>query len=330
MAYPRLTRRGQAVVGLTALAALLAWSFGGRTLNAVVVPAAALLAAGALQVVRAPVPEVSRLAPERGHAGDSLPMELAVDGSPGVTAALRDTLPAGLGGEATFDTVPDGRTLRYDLRLRHRGVHEAGPVEVGLGDFLGLWERVERVDSRTTVTVYPRVHPLRETADLLSGYVGLTDRREQFDSVREYSPGDPLRDVNWKASAKRAGELVVTEYAGEGATNRVTVGVDAPGQRTDAAAEAAASVAAFLLEAGLAVGLVTPGETVPTGAGEDHRRRLYGALASFDGGTTDGEADVRVQAPGDGTHVRVAVEGDAHRFGELLATDRDRSGGAPA
>ncbi|MFB6146867.1 MAG: DUF58 domain-containing protein [Halobacteriaceae archaeon] len=327
-ARPGLTRRGRVLALVVVVGAAMGWYYGGRSLNAVVVPGGVLVAAGLLTVGRTVRLTIRRRVPQYGFVGDTARVELEVDGNRPWSARLVDRLPDGLVGDSAFELVADGRTVSYDLDLAERGVHELGPVRIAVADEFGLWERVLVDDVSDTVVVFPNIRPLHESADLLAGYVGLTAEREQFDSIREYTPGDALRDVNWKASAKRADDLIVTEYAGEGATTTVTVGVSAPRHRADSVAEAGASVAVHLLDAGLSVGLITPSESVTPGRGDEHQRRLLTALARLDQGSLTADerdaADVRVRAPADGRHVRIEVSDASHRFSEFL-TDEEAS-----
>lgn len=323
---PALTRRGRVVLAVAVVGFLLGWGFGGRSLNAVVLPAAALLVVGGLSVARIDEPTVERRAPRYGHVGGHRTVELTVESDRPFAATVRDGVGDGLVGDGTMETVADGRSLAYEVRLARRGVHTLGPVRVTATDLFGLWERTFYHGHTARVTVFPKVRPLEETATLLRGYVGLTDEREQFDSLREYEHGDALRNVNWKASAKRpAGDLFVTQFAGEGSTNRVLLAAESVGQRADSVAEATASVAAHLLDAGLQVGVVTPDGRVDPSSGHEHRRRLLALLARLQQGRLrrrhSREADVLVRAPEDGSHVRVEVDRDRHRFDELVGEE---------
>lgn len=327
-----LTRRGYAVAGVVALAVAMGWLFGGRALNAVVMTGVALLAVGLVSATRTERPEVARRPPETGTAGETVRVKLDVDSRTPATATVADELGDGLEGDGAFETVASAETLQYDVRLTNRGVYTLGPIRVRTTDVFGLWKREFFYGDTDTLVVFPRTYPLYESAGLLEGYVGLTDEREQFDGVREYRQGDALRDINWKHSAKRQGDLVVTEYAGEGASRTVTVAVDPVGARVDSAAEAAGSVAMHLMDAGISVALVTPERQVPAGGGDAHRRRILTALARLERGPLPGgrgeHADVLIRAPADGSHVGIAVGGGMHRFGELV-TRRPGSGGGP-
>jgi uncharacterized protein (DUF58 family) len=329
-----LTRRGLAVLGVLVAGVAAGHLFGGRALNAVVMPAAALLVVGAIGVSRVEAPRVERVSPANGFTGERFQVELAVEGADGpVAVRVSDTLSDGLDGETATATVADedGRTVSYEVTLAERGVHTIGPVAVTATDVFGLWERTFAYEATDDVVAFPRVHPLYEGADIISGYVGLSEEREQFDGVREYERGDALRDVNWKASAKR-NEFVVTEYAGEGATNRVTVAVERVSrEHADAVAEAAASVVVYLLDAGLSVGLAVPGDRIDPGNGTDHRRRVLARLARFGSGGPPVDAngaDVTIGAGAGGA--RVGVDGSSRSFGDLVAASGTASRGVTA
>lgn len=324
---PSLTRRGRVVLLVAALGFALGHVFGGRNLNAVVVPAVALLAATGLYVAAIRDPRLETEAPRYGHQGDRRRVEHRIAGdSRRAPVQIVDRLGDGLRGDPVLHTTTDSDWVGYDVTLHERGVHAIGPSSVQTRDPLGLWEHTTYTTTTARVTVYPRVHPLGHTAALLGSYVGRTAEREHFDGVREYRPGDPLRDVNWKASAKRPGGLAVTEYAGTGSSNHVTVVAEAVGPRADGVAEAAASVVAYLLDNGLAVELVTEAGVIPAGAGDPHRRRILESLARLDRGRVRrrhrDRADVSITAPESGEHVEIVVGTDRRRYAELLDVDR--------
>lgn len=324
---PSLTRRGYAVVAAAILALVSGLVFGGRALNAVFMPAVALLGITYFTASRIDRPGVKRRVPDDGTAGDAISVKLDVDADRPVALSITDELDAGVSGDASFKTITTHETLRYDLRLEERGTHTLGPVRVTATDVFGVWSRSYQIPITDTIIAFPQTYPLYESARLLEGYLGLTDEREQFDSIREYQRGDALRDVNWKHSAKVPDTLVVTEYAGEGATQTVTLGVDPTGARVDSVAEAAASVALHLLDGGVAVGLVTPTLHLSPARGESQRRHILTAMARLERDSLPLErarkAEVLIRAPGDGSHVGIAVEGAMTRFGELVAGPRE-------
>ncbi|MFB6082222.1 MAG: DUF58 domain-containing protein [Halanaeroarchaeum sp.] len=312
MTRPSPTARGWTVAVVVLGALAMGWAFGGRSLNAVIVPGVIALALTGVALSRTDRPAVERSVPEYGFQGDELTVDLHVESSPAMPARVIDHLPTALSGDASFRTITDGRTLTYDVTLERRGVHRIGGVRVETTDPLGLWRRSVEIPGRDGVTVYPSVRPLAASAPIVRAVRGPTDERDHFDSVREYTPGDPLRDVNWKTSAKRPRGLYVTEFAGTGETRTVVLGVEATTGSLDATAEAAASVAVHLLDAGAPVGVVTPDGDVDPAVGDPHRRRILGLLATFDGGTLEDaqrdRVDVSVRGDGGGEVAVVAGE----------------------
>ncbi len=98
-----------------------------------------------------------------------------------------------------------------------RGVLTVGPVSVLRGDPLGLFERTN--DRRGAALLY--VHPKTSTLEGLSlGHLrdleGLPSQQlarddVSFHALREYQPGDDLRHVHWKSTA-RVGSVMVRQY----------------------------------------------------------------------------------------------------------------------
>ena len=103
----------------------------------------------------------------------------------------------------------------FELPCRTRGVHTIGPIELSSGDPLGLFARRSVRPESREIVVYPKVVPLRRLGFPLSAGFGAAARRRSIQEdpsrsagVRDYRPGDPLRRVHWKATA-RQGELQV-------------------------------------------------------------------------------------------------------------------------
>ncbi|GGL34709.1 hypothetical protein GCM10009037_17890 [Halarchaeum grantii] len=327
---PALTRRGGVVLGVALAATAAGWLFGARSLNAVAVPTAVALAVTGWLVYRAEAPTVARDPPRDGHAGETHEVGVRVEGSRTVAVTVRDALADGLDGDGTVRTVADGREDRYAVTYRERGRHTVGPARVTVADPLGLWTRTFEAGDEHALTVYPRVLPLTAPPRALAGSTGRADERGEFAGVREYRHGDPLRDVNWKASAKRPDEYVVTTYADEGTDATLTIAVEVTdGGDPDRAAVAAASLLDACLDTGAAVGLRTPAETLAPASGDSHRRRALGALAVLGHGTLPSAAreDARVAVRADATGVHVTVDDDRRSF-DAMADAADAGVGA--
>lgn len=98
-----------------------------------------------------------------------------------------------------------------------RGVLRVGPTTVTRRDPLGLLRRELSWRERHLVHVHPRTVTLpSQTAGLVRDLEGqasrrLTDSDLSFHAVREYVPGDAVRHVHWKATAK-TGTLMVRQF----------------------------------------------------------------------------------------------------------------------
>ena len=334
----RLTLRGWTVVTAVIVAVVLSWGFGPRALNAVVVPLVVVLLAGFVAVGRTNRPRVDRQPVTEGFIGERRRVEIAIETGGPIGATVRDAVGDGLSAETepVAETTLDGdETVTYDVHLEKRGRHRVGPLSIGVSDVVGLVERRFEYEETTPVLVYPRIHELGDGPTDLRTLTGVVDRTVQteFDHLREYRRGDPLRDVHWKSAAKRPDdELVVTEYAADQVAGAVTVAaecsprrVDGLADRDDGWAAATASVVTALLERGAPVGLVVPDGTHPPGDGRGHHRELLGLLAVAGPGELDErtrrDADVVIRTDADGT--TVVVDDREIPFDRLRGPDRD-------
>lgn len=127
---------------------------------------------------------------------------------------------------------PHGKiTLTEEVPAPDRGVIRVGPLTIARRDPLGLLRREVTWPERHTLYVHPKTTPLPpHSAGLVRDLEGaasrrLTDSDLAFHAVREYAPGDEMRHVHWKSTAK-TGQLMVRQYE-ESQTARVAVLFDA-------------------------------------------------------------------------------------------------------
>lgn len=100
--------------------------------------------------------------------------------------------------------------------FKRRGRYTLGPVEISGREPFGLFSWHRDIVAQTTVTVYPKVYQ----SDLISFFLrdenglGTLSIRQNSGGpydIREYAPGDSLKKIHWKLTAKHD-ELMVREY----------------------------------------------------------------------------------------------------------------------
>lgn len=115
----------------------------------------------------------------------------------------------------------------YHVRPHSKGDFEFGDLFVAYDGYFGLICRMERISAKQSVKVYPNLVET-EKYDMLarSGrlmQVGIRNIRQrgggsEFESLREYVPGDEYRKIDWRATARRH-KLISRQYEAERAQN---------------------------------------------------------------------------------------------------------------
>ncbi len=129
-------------------------------------------------------------------------------------------------------TPNDEARIAYRLPTRRRGQLTVGPLDLTLGDPLGLTSSTVRASDHVGLLVHPTLVDLG-VLHATAGHDPTADQQQiralasggdEFFALRPYVVGDELRRVNWRASA-RTGELVVRQEE-RPRTGRVTVVLD--------------------------------------------------------------------------------------------------------
>ncbi len=267
-----------------------------------------------LDWLRAPAAEAVRLARELEpviSAGKRTPVRLELTLAPGqrpVRGELREEVPPGPlveGHRQTFELAEVPLTLTWWLTPMERGDLTLPAVHLRLSGPWGLAQRQARVPLEQTVQVYPDLGAL--TRDALSmARAGEDESRRtlrriaegrEFDSLREYRPGDDRRHLDWKATARR-GRAMVREHRPERNQTvlllldcgRHMAGQVAGRPKLDHAVDAALRVAKVSLDEGDLVGVMAFSTQVlawmPPRKGPDAMaaitRQLYAVRATLD------------------------------------------------
>ena len=187
----------------------------------------------------------------------------------------------------------DERTITLRLRCLRWGNYQVGDLRLRARDRIGLLTWETRVDLRTQLRVYPLPETLRRIVAPVSTqpFAGNQVARQkgeglEFADLREFSAGDRVRSINWRASARR-NVLVVNERHPERNADVILfldtfADARAGGRSTlDLAVRATATLASRYLERRDRVGLVSFGgilRWLTPGMGVAQRYRIVDAL----------------------------------------------------
>ena len=294
-------------------------------------------------------PTVERhVTPSEVTAGGEITSRVVVDSTGlalGSAARYRDTHPEAVLG-ATEASLPVGlgrHRIDHQLTVAWRGRHRLGPLRRSVTDALGLARTRRMLPGTADVLALPQIHPL-EPLRAASGLGSASDATVLKTSligtddvlVREYLPGDDVRRIHWRSTA-RTGALMVRreEQAWDPSAvllldNRVIslprASLAGPIPRLEWLVEAAASIATHLIDHGFTVALIDalgadPSEPPPTGA-----RTVLRHLADVDRCDLDSLDHAVATAPsGARGQLLIALLGrlDAADGGALAAARRD-------
>lgn len=111
-------------------------------------------------------------------------------------------------------TAVDGHnhtTWKTGQVCRRRGLYQIGPATLRSGDPLGIYAVAIHSSSSVAFLVLPPVLPLPSVQIAPGGQVGegrhtrraALETTVSVETVREYTPGDPLKAIHWPTSARR-------------------------------------------------------------------------------------------------------------------------------
>ena len=203
--------------------------------------------------------------------------------SPGVVvrerAVVTEEAVAGGSLRNAWTLRPFERVRRtFHVGADHRGVFTLGPVTLSAGDPFGREVAVDERPGVDRFLVWPRTLAVAEVAapdrwgTLSRARAGLLDDPSRFAGTRPYAPGDPLRRVHARTSARigrpvtkrfepsrdREVLIAIDVQVGDGRAWEWTVGDD---EVVESLYVVAASLARSLAERRVAFGLVAAGYT---------------------------------------------------------------------
>ncbi len=192
--------------------------------------------------------------------------------------------------------------VTYMVTPLRRGDYPFGGVHVRLRSRLGLATLAGFVPMKETVQVYPNIQGVKQLG-LATRFrdlrvLGLKSvRREgggaEFEKLRDYVQGDSLRDINWKATARR--RKPITQIYEAEKSQHIMLCIDAgrlmasrSGEllKLDHAINAALMLAYTALHGGDRVGVVVFADGIrqwlAPGRGQGHYRKILQALYSIE------------------------------------------------
>ena len=204
---------------------------------------------------------------------------------------IEDEMPSGIeleGADFVASSGPKSRTLRlstsvswyeritwkYRVRCRQRGLYHLGPARIESGDLFGFYSSQLTASGQDYVLVYPKVVPLPELGlpvarplGEVGGGIRLFEDPSRPSGIRDYQRGDPLKIIDWKASAKSQ-KLQVRTFDPSSSTTVVLVVVAETTSRhwegyssthLERVITAAASLASHVAESQYSLGLFSNG-----------------------------------------------------------------------
>jgi uncharacterized protein (DUF58 family) len=140
------------------------------------------------------------------------------------TAWVRDDIPQEFEPEPKQFVLrlgPRSRTtVHYELKASRRGSFQLRQINLRVRSLLGMWQRYFEYPQETAIHVYPDMKQLAEYAILARtnrlSLMGVRRTRKiglenDFERLRDYTPDDNYKFIDWRASARRR-KLTVKDF----------------------------------------------------------------------------------------------------------------------
>jgi len=173
---------------------------------------------------------VKRRMADRFSNGDPNPVQLSVTNQYPFPVAVRiiDELPEQF-QRRDFSLAAqlkggEQRELDYTLQPKERGEYVFHDINVFIKSPFRMLIRRKTLKEETMVRVLPSFQALRQF-ELLAGASNVAEagnkrmRKQghslEFEQIKEYVTGDDIRSINWKATARKGGQLMVNNFTDE-------------------------------------------------------------------------------------------------------------------
>lgn len=188
---------------------------------------------------RRPLPLEGRRSETRPRLaeGETISMDISLTAKRRLsTFILEEEVPDLLGEPARVPvaSVDSGESIghQYKVTLARRGVYHLGPLRAKWGDPLGFTQRQLVLQEPFELLVHPSIEPVQdrpltrlfEDPPIRPPVSKPWPQGLEFYGMKDYTPGDDLRRIVWRAFA-RTGKLLVRESE-QGITDKITIVLD--------------------------------------------------------------------------------------------------------
>ena len=200
--------------------------------------------------------------------------------------------------------------ISYTIEAPLRGFYTIGPVCIRVQDECGLFHNEKEIQLYDDYLVFPKMEDIKDAMiksrvpKIFTGAVAIRNPGEgsNFFNLREYLPGDPMRKVNWKATARQDGKMMVNEFERDAVSDVVLI-VDSrevsetgPVSRNSLvfSTRAAASLSQYFLSRRDSVGLVVYGDEIVSVDRDTGKKQLYILLTKLAGAMAKGNTPLKI------------------------------------
>lgn len=293
--FPRVTIAGVILVVIMIVLLLAAWNTGENLLYIVfsaVLGMFVLSLASGIWMLRGL--RVGRQVPHAVYRNTPFVYTAQLQNNKLFFSSFSLKLESGIKSAGYILRVPPSSTIAMSTKhiLPKRGVYVLPPLAVKSSFPFGFIEYRKLYADSHEILVYPQV-TLARTAGIEQSLHATGAPRlirgegDEFFTIREYIPGDDMRTIAWRITA-RMGKLMVKEM-GAGHSRTLVFLLDT--RRSDAPdfeddfeemIDIAASLMVTLLGRQYSVGFIAPDVKVQPGRGTGHQQRILDALARID------------------------------------------------
>ena len=233
----------------------------------------------------------------RVFAGEKITLQVEISNKkpiPVPRLEIEDEIPDSIGiqgGNITYSPNPNSTRIKqttsvgwyettrwdYQLTASKRGYFRLGPATIKGGDLFGLFANYKRDNSRNHILVYPEVFDLPDLGLPRTNPLGDATKGSKIvhdfytpSGIRDYQSGDPMKSVDWNATAKNNALKVRTYEPTSSHTFIIATAVESADpvwsgysptylERT---ISTAASIASYCADNGLKYGLFSNGTPI--------------------------------------------------------------------